>query len=414
MIVKVDFFVKREFPVAGAFAGVAELENLLLNHFAVVIMEDDQYFGVLTAMDVMRKSHVLAIDCLCAKSPIAANQSIKNILALMKYENTEVLPVFEDNKIVGLVFQRDIIDYLSNHNEELQKEIDLQTKKIIEQNTELKEKIFQQRLELETIIEQRTKELLDLVETKDKFIRIVASELRNPFGSILGLLKLLQQNIRVYDINKIEKFLTQIYHSTSVTFELLVDLLEWLNVNNKDFPFSPEKICIHQLLSDEIITTSLVAAQKNIAIRNDVPESICAYVDKSRVKTIFRNLINNAVKFTSEKGEIAINAVELGDFVEISVTDSGIGVSTEIIGKVLSDGLSAFKETDSEIGTGISLLLCKEFIEVEGGRVWIESSLAQGSVFKFTLPKFQPEHADDKLKRIHSKSEKKKITKPTA
>lgn len=141
---KVDFFVKREFPVAGAFAGVAELKNLLLNHFAVVIMEDDQYFGVLTAMDVMRKSHVLAIDCLCAKSPIAANQSINNILALMKYENTEVLPVFEDNKIVGLVFQRDIIDYLSNHNEELQKEIDLQTKKIIEQNTELKEKIFQQ------------------------------------------------------------------------------------------------------------------------------------------------------------------------------------------------------------------------------------------------------------------------------
>ena len=411
---KVDFFVKREFPVAGAFAGVAELKNLLLNHFAVVIMEDDQYFGVLTAMDVMRKSHVLAIDCLCAKSPIAANQSINNILALMKYENTEVLPVFEDNKIVGLVFQRDIIDYLSNHNEELQKEIDLQTKKIIEQNTELKEKIFQQRVELETIIEQRTKELLDLVETKDKFIRIVASELPNPFGSILGLLKLLQQNIRVYDINKIEKFLTQIYHSTSVTFELLVDLLEWLNVNNKDFPFSPEKICIHQLLSDEIITTSLVAAQKNVAIRNNVPKSICAYVDKNRVKTIFRNLINNAVKFTSEKGEIAINAVELGDFVEISVTDSGIGVSTEIIGKVLSDGLRAFKETDSEIGTGISLLLCKEFIEVEGGRVWIESSLAQGSVFKFTLPKFQPEQADDKLKRIHSKSEEKKIAKPTA
>jgi signal transduction histidine kinase len=411
---KVDFFVKREFPVAGAFAGVAELKNLLLNHFAVVIMEDDQYFGVLTAMDVMRKSHVLAIDCLCAKSPIAANQSINNILALMKYENTEVLPVFEDNKIVGLVFQRDIIDYLSNHNEELQKEIDLQTKKIIEQNTELKEKIFQQRLELETIIEQRTKELLDLVETKDKFIRIVATELRNPFGSILGLLKLLQQNIRVYDIDKIEKFLTQIYHSTSVTFELLVDLLEWLNANNKDFPFSPEKICIHQLLSDEIITTSFVAAQKNIAIRINVPESICAYVDKNRVKTIFRNLINNAVKFTAEKGEIAINAVELGDFVEISVTDSGIGVSTEIIGKVLSDGLRAFKETDSEIGTGIGLLLCKEFIEVEGGRIWIESSLGQGSVFKFTLPKFQPEQADDKLKRIHSKSEEKKITKPTA
>lgn len=385
----IDFLIKRDFSVAGAFVGVADLKIQLLKQLAVVIIEDDEYFGVLTAIDVLKKQHILAIDCLSAKSQIKKNQTINYVLDLMQYENTEVLPVFEGDKIVGLVFQRDIIKYLSTHNEELQKEIEHQTRKFVEQNTELNEKILQQKNELETIIEQRTKELLDLVETKDRFIQIITNELRNPFSSILGLLKLLQQNIRVYDIDQIQKFLTQIYHSTHVTFDLLVDLIDWLNVNNKEFPLNPEKIGIHKLLTDEIITTSFIANQKRIVINNNIPEALWIYVDKNMLMTIFSNLINNATKFTLKDGEININATESGDLIEISVEDSGIGISTELIGKIFNDSIGDSMGTRNEEDKEIGFLFCKEFFEVEAGKIWIESLLGQGSIFKFKIPKFQ-------------------------
>lgn len=390
-MMKIDAIVKRDFPVAGAFVGIADLKKEFVKHPAIVIMEDTQFFGVLTASDIARKQHILAIDCLNVKSQVSLNQSLSQVISMMNFENTEVLPVVENSSILGLVFQKDIVEHLYEHNTKLKLEIDYRTDKFNEQTNVLKEKIFQQRIELETIIEQRTKELLDLVETKDKFIRILAHELRNPFNGILGLLKLLQQNIRVYDIEKIEKFLTQIYHSANVTFELLVDLLDWLNLNNKQFPFNPEEVCICQLLNNEIFTANFIADQKRISIKNIVPESVCAFVDRNMVKTIFRNLINNAIKFTVKEGEIIISAIEYDDVIELSVKDSGIGISREIIDRIFKEGIGATKGTANEIGSGIGLLLCKEFVEIDGGRIWIESSLGEGSIFKFTLPKFKPD-----------------------
>lgn len=385
---KISDFVKTDFVSASAFAGVADLKNLLLQHYAVVIMEEEQFFGVLTATDIVRKPHIIAIDCICDKTKIEIDSSLDNALSYMKRDFTDVLPVFEKNKFIGLIFKSDILEYLNDHCHVLQNEIVQHSKKIKKQNSEFKLKIQQQKQELEQITEKRTKELIDLVETKEKFIRIIIHELRSPFNGILGFLALLQKNIRNYDIDKIEKFLTIIYQSASTTFDLLVNLSEWLDSKNDRIPFNPERIGIYQIVTDEMLTTSLLLEQKQIKLKNNIPEDLFAYVDRNMIKTIFRNLIVNATKYTSNNGEIYISAIDNEQFIEITVQDTGIGLSPQHIKKLFElEGMTSLAGTANEKGTGLGLLLCKEFIEIGGGKIWVESSLGQGSEFKFLLPK---------------------------
>lgn len=384
---KIDFFVNRNFITASPFAGVADLKKKLLQHMAIVIIEEEQYFGVLTSTDILRKPHTIAVDCLSAKTEMSIDNSIDLALYNMKYESTDVLPVFDKKKIVGLVFKSDILEYLNEHNKELREKIEKQTKELEEKNNEFKEKIQQQKSELENIIEQRTKELIDLVETKDKFIRIIVHELRNPFSTIVGFLTLLQKNFRKYDTDKIEKFLTHIYYSASVTFDLLLNLAEWLDVKNKKIPFNPERINICKFLTEEITNTSFFADQKQIIINNNVSENVFAMADKNMVKTIFRNLLNNAIKFSETSGEVFISAKQIDKFVEITVKDIGVGLSSELIENLFKvEGINSILGTANETGSGIGLLLCKEFVEIDGGKIWVESVLNQGTEFKFTLP----------------------------
>jgi len=199
----------------------------------------------------------------------------------------------------------------------------------------------------------------------------------------------LLENLREYEIDKIEKFLTQIYRSATITFDLLVNLLDWLNAKNRTMPFYPEKTQICLLLNEEILTTQLFAEQKQIKINNLISENIYATVDKNMIKTIFRNLINNGIKFTPNGGIINISATENQDFVEISIKDSGNGLSPEILENLFKiEAIKSLTGTENEKGSGLGLILCKEFVEIEGGKIWVESSIGNGSEFKFTIPKF--------------------------
>ncbi len=242
-------------------SGVKDVKDNLLRHSAVVVMEENQYFGVLTALDLVRKPHILVLDCLCYKSELEKSSSIANAIFYMKNDNTDVLPVFENKKFIGLVFKNDIHEYYLGHYLQLRNKYELDSKRLEESNFEYKRIIQQQKSDFEKLVEQRTRELIDLVETKEKFIRIMVHELRNPFNSILVFLSLLQKNLNQYEPEKIEKFLTQIYRSASSTFDLLINLSEWLNAEQKKIPYHPERILIYPLLSEEIILTSVAAEQ---------------------------------------------------------------------------------------------------------------------------------------------------------
>jgi len=337
----------------------------------------------------LRKPHILVLDCISYKIEIGKDCTISNALFNIKKYNSDVLPVFEDGQISGLVFKNDILEYLNQNHIELQTEVLNRTKTLEDKNTELIKIIKEQKEDLAYAVELRTRELIDMVETKEKFIRIIVHELRNPFNSILGFLNLMHDNIRVYDISKVEKFLTIVYRTASITFDLLMSLSEWLNAKSNNIPFSPEKTSIYQMLNEEIETTQLTANQKKIVIHNQVGEDIFAFADKNMVRTIFRNLINNGIKFTEKNGVIIIFADVRDNYIEISVKDNGIGITQEILTSIFSEtNIQSLPGTNDEKGTGLGLLLCKEFVEIEGGKIWVESEVGHGSLFKFTLPRF--------------------------
>jgi signal transduction histidine kinase len=179
------------------------------------------------------------------------------------------------------------------------------------------------------------------------------------------------------------------------TYKLLENLLDWANSQRGKIQFNPEKIDIKELFQQKIENLSEFTLKKNIKIECRVPENCSAFADRNMLKCILRNLIGNAVKFSYCSGTIYLD-VEISDKnLQISVIDNGIGIQPEIKEKIFSSGeFFSTSGTENEKGTGIGLILCKEFVERHGGKIWVESEEESGSRFSFTIPKFQGGHHD--------------------
>jgi signal transduction histidine kinase len=371
----INNFIKRDFLITTPFTGISSIRNELLQNSGMVVLEDEKFFGILTKDDLINRPRNLVIDSITPKTVLDTDSTVSYALQVMRHENSDVLPVLKDNKIYGLVYKNDLIDFFASKNQTIDKEF--------------QEIIQKQRLELDHLVEKRTRELILLVETKEKFIRIIAHELRSPFTSILGFLDLLKENLHKYDIDTIEKFISHIHYSAISTFDLLVNLLSWLNAKNKKVAFDAVEINIDEIFIEDILVSSRFAAeQKNITVELIIPPNLNVLVDTNMLKVIFRNLVNNAIKYTNSGGRISVCATELENFIEITVKDSGIGLSEERLEQMFKiEGITSALGTANEPGTGLGLLLCKEFVEIEGGQIWVESVIGTGSEFKFTLPK---------------------------
>ena len=242
---------------------------------------------------------------------------------------------------------------------------------------------------LELLVEQRTSKLVEIVSTNAKFLSIIAHDLRNPFSSILGILELLKMSLKELDKNEIEKYIEIVYNSANNTLTLLDNLLVWALSQNKEKNFKPIKINLYELLREEIENLKTLASQKQITLRHSVKPDLNVTADIQMVKTILRNLINNAIKYTNVNGEIIIDANEVNQYIEIAIKDNGIGISAEDQRKLFKiDAFHSTPGTHDEKGTGLGLLLCKEFVELHGGNIRIESEAGKGSRFAFTLPHY--------------------------
>jgi signal transduction histidine kinase len=247
---------------------------------------------------------------------------------------------------------------------------------------------------LEKLVEQQTKELTDIVATNKKFISIVAHDLRSPFNTILGALELLRDKQDHCNINDIEKFIDIAYDAANRTLNLLTDLLAWAISQNEGKSFNPVKINLQVLIEDEIKSINVSAQQKHITLKHSIVPNLHVSADLQMVRTILRNLISNAIKYTNTGGEITISASECKQFVEIVVNDNGIGISCKAQRNLFKiDAFHSTAGTNNEKGTGLGLLLCKEFVEFHGGKIWVESDPdgyqeGKGSKFKFTLPHY--------------------------
>jgi len=231
-----------------------------------------------------------------------------------------------------------------------------------------------------------SEELKELNATKDKFFSIIAHDLKTPFNSILGLSEILKDEAKHLDIATIEQY-SGIIHSTSKnTFRLLENLLDWARIQQSQISFHPAPVILKKTVNDIVEMMVEKANSKMIAVINYVPSKLIVTADENMLKTVLRNLISNALKFTPVNGKIEIRAVLVGNTVEVSIEDTGTGMTKEDIGKIFKIGSSFSKRgTENEKGTGLGLMLCKEFVEKHGGKIWIESEVGKGSTFTFTI-----------------------------
>ncbi len=230
-------------------------------------------------------------------------------------------------------------------------------------------------------------ELQKLNSDKDRFMSILAHDLKGPFNIIFGYLELLLRNLRKYDIDRIEKQLGYIDKSARNTYSLLDELLMWVRSQSGMLPFEPKELDFNELCNETIEILAPSALNKNISINNLLNEAFPIDADANMIKTVIRNLVSNALKFTQSGGRIDIFADRADDHVTITVSDTGIGMSPDITSKLFDITQKYSTEgTAHETGTGLGLKLCKEFVEKHEGEIWVESEVEKGSVFYVSLP----------------------------
>lgn len=251
------------------------------------------------------------------------------------------------------------------------------------------QKLEEENSRLLSLVEKQSEELSQVVQTNTRFISIISHDLRSPFNSILGVLDILKKSLKDGDSKEIQYHINMAVHSVSSTLNLLESLLAWAIVQHKEKRINPVKVNIHELLAEELEHINISAQQKKIVLDHIVPPDLDVNADLQMVKTIIRNLVGNSIKYTNPGGCISISASKNASHVEVIVKDNGIGISPETQEGLLSN--NAFKSTSgthNEQGVGLGLLLCKEFIEMHGGNMRINSELGKGSEFKFTLPAY--------------------------
>ncbi|MDM8549025.1 hybrid sensor histidine kinase/response regulator [Desulfobacterales bacterium HSG2] len=232
------------------------------------------------------------------------------------------------------------------------------------------------------------KNLREANATKDKFFSIIAHDLKNPFNALLGLSKLLLQNFDIFDDDKKKHFIEGIFQSSEQGYKLLENLLDWSRIQTGKIDWKPAEIDLYTYAFENVSLLKIGAENKKISLHSDISKDTIIYADANMVTMIVRNLVSNAIKFTNEGGEVKITSETKGDDEEITISDTGVGIKPENIKKLFRiDAHHSTLGTANEQGTGLGLILCREFIEKNGGKIWIESEVGKGSEFKFTLPK---------------------------
>lgn len=274
------------------------------------------------------------------------------------------------------------LESISEYNEKLQR---------------LNEEIAFMREILDNVITERNnlieelsmvKEKLDLLNLqKDKVCSIIAHDLRSPFSGLLGISKALADNIESLTQEEIRDFAKALKDSIESTYKLLENLLEWSRLQRGILPFEPDYINLKEILEGIVYVQEVKAKEKGIALVNNVPDDLAVYADYNMLSTVLRNLVSNAIKFTPKGGKVEIASKDNGDFVEVSVKDTGIGIPEEMIPHLFKIGAKTSRSgTEGEPSSGFGLVLCKELIDKHLGKIWVESQVGKGTTFYFAIP----------------------------
>ena len=243
--------------------------------------------------------------------------------------------------------------------------------------------------ELNRILEESEERLKQLNGSKDKFFSIISHDLRSPFTSITGYSEVILDDIDELSKEEIKEFAASIHKSAKNIQNLLENLLQWSRMQTGNIKFNPTDIKLSDTVEEIVDLYQVNAARKKIKLINELVDEHPIRADKFMLNTILRNLVSNSIKFTKKYGTISISAKENKDKneVQVTVSDTGIGMSEEIQNKLFKiDEHVTTKGTEKEKGTGLGLILSKEFVEKHGGKIWVESEIGIGSKFIFTIP----------------------------
>lgn len=236
---------------------------------------------------------------------------------------------------------------------------------------------------------EREKYLVAINENKDRFFSLISHDLKGPAQNLIGISELLLNDHALHDEER-ESFIHLLNQTAKKNYSLLENLLEWSKIQMGGIVMTPVRLTLKRVVEETLEFSEEKIIQKNLTIADLILENQEVFADQNALKTVLRNLVSNAIKFTPDEGTIRIDATQENNNVIISISDNGIGMSASTLSNLFNPGKTVSRYgTQGESGTGLGLLLCKEFVEKNGGKIWAESDEGKGSCFRVVLPLMQ-------------------------
>jgi len=354
----------------GMNAGI-ELNFLLYGVLAVFFLQDMGYMLFAVALSMINY-FVLAV-----------------MLSYFRYDvRHEFTLLYFLNHIISLCFIFYGLYLIKKENTSYQFRLLLKQKVLQRKNNEIhkQKEIITEKV---TLLESRSSELAELNTLKTKLFSVVSHDLRSPMYALRNLFRNMhQKNVPAEDVKNV---VPEVLMDLNYTIGLMENLLQWSKTQMQSSTAKQEELELSKMINEVLQLLHLQAEAKQIYIENKNNAPVYVYADKDMVNLVLRNLLSNAIKFTPNQGYIEVGVNEVSSFVEIYVQDTGVGISKEAIQKINESNFYTTKGTLSESGTGLGLMLCKEFLHKNGGQMHIESEPGKGSVFSFTLPRIEME-----------------------
>ena len=339
------------------------------------------FYGVLSVFFLQKRSAILVTIAFSACCYLIASNIITDYKFVMKNIN---FAFYFFNHLLGLFFIFLGLFLIKKENNSYQMEMQTTNYELQQTNTELNNSKVLIAQKAATLEEQK-KQLVDLDALKNRLFSIISHDLKTPIYSLRNLFR----NVEKYDLDgdEIKVLVPDIINDLNFTTSLMENLLQWAKSQMQGNTINPQLLDIAQMVNEVQQLLRLQAESKQVYINSKVDPSIYIFADKDMINLVLRNILSNAIKFTPNNGEISVGASIKNDMVEMYVQDSGTGISKENMQKLFSNNYFTTNGTSNESGTGLGLMLCKEFLQKNGGEIAVQSEVGKGSRFSFTVPK---------------------------